>query len=732
MTNSVDILSILKARFGYDRFWHPQKQIIEDVLAKRDVLAVMPTGGGKSLCYQLPALVLPGVTLVVSPLIALMKDQVDALNANGVPSRFINSSLTYRESLQVQNEVKSGVVKLLYVAPERLPIPVFRRFLQEANLNLIAIDEAHCISEWGHEFRPDYRNLLELRRSFPSTPVIALTATATEKVREDIADQLEIGSDRMYVSSFNRSNLRYRVRPRDGGAFEELVGLLGSHRGEASIIYCFSRKDTDDLARQLRERGISALPYHAGLDAETRRDTQDKFIQDRIPAIVATIAFGMGIDKPDVRLVVHYSLPKSIEAYYQETGRAGRDGIPSECVALLSPGDRVKQEYFIRQMEDDAEQRNAREKLDKIVQYAQSPSCRRRFLLGYFGEEYGEESCEACDICLDTSTTFDATEAAQKILSAVVRTGENFGTNYVVDVLVGSKNKKIAASCHDELSVYGIVKEFSRKQLKELFGQLESKGLLVRSKGDYPTLSLSPEGWEFLRKRTQLSLVRPAEDRKGQRYKSATDPVQFDQRLFEELRALRKELAEERNVPPYVVFGNTSLIQMATTYPQDEDEFSDIQGVGRVKLKEYGPKFTSFIRDYVKANGITKHRYGSLTGRGKSGGGDINGRRPSPNGETLRDMVCRGLTLEEIAERRGLDKATIINDIETAASSGPFLDISHLLPNSHRIAKIADAFRDSESSLLYMAKDRLGKGFTYNELKLVRIYLRQRGRLPGG
>ena len=608
MPNAADPLSILKASFGYDSFWRPQEEIINDVLAKRDVLAVMPTGGGKSLCYQLPALILQGVTLVVSPLIALMKDQVDALNANGIPSRFLNSSLSYRESLRVQKEVREGAVKLLYVAPERLPIPGFRRLLHDIDLNLIAIDEAHCISEWGHEFRPDYRNLLDLRRSFPSTPVIALTATATERVRKDITDQLGLGQDRTYVSSFNRANLNYWVGPRDRNVFGEIISRLKEHREQSAIIYCFSRRETEDLARQLNDNGFSALPYHAGLDADTRRKTQDDFIQDRVPIITATIAFGMGIDKPDVRLVVHYSLPKSIESYYQETGRAGRDGLPSDCVIFFSLADRVKQEYFIRQMEDDVEQRNARQKLDKMVEYAQATTCRRRFLLGYFGEDWKEESCGGCDVCLQPRKTFDATEVAQKVLSAVARTGERFGTNHVVDVLVGSKNKRISTDGHDKLSVYGIVTDFSKAQLKELVVQLQGKGLLVRNQGDYPTLSLSEAGWKFLRERQTLTLARPADARRSSPSNRPTDPVVFDAKLFEELRALRRQLAEERNVPPYVVFGDVSLRQMAAIYPQDEDEFSDIHGVGRLKLQEYGSKFTSVIRDYVRANNITIDR----------------------------------------------------------------------------------------------------------------------------
>ena len=370
MNIAVDTLAVLRSRFGYDSFWAPQGEIIGNVLGGRDSLALMPTGGGKSLCYQLPALIFEGVTLVVSPLIALMKDQVDALNANGIAARFINSSLSWKEIDRVQSEVKAGSVKLLYVAPERLPAPLFRRFLQELDLSLIAIDEAHCISEWGHEFRPDYRNLLDLRRDFPTVPVIALTATATEKVREDIVQQLGLERGRVFLSSFNRGNLSYSVRPKTD-SWGELTSLLEKHRDQSVIIYCFSRQETEDLARKLNGQGFSALPYHAGLTPELRRQTQDDFIRDRIPIIVATIAFGMGIDKPDVRLVVHHNLPKSVEGYYQETGRAGRDGLPSDCVLFFTLGDRVKQEYFIGQMEDERERRNAQQKLDKMVEYAQ-------------------------------------------------------------------------------------------------------------------------------------------------------------------------------------------------------------------------------------------------------------------------------------------------------------------------------------------------------------------------
>ena len=426
MDNDANLLALLKSRFGYESFLPLQSEIIGNVLARRDSLALMPTGGGKSLCYQLPALVFGGVTLVVSPLIALMKDQVDALNANGIAARFINSSLPPGEVGRVQAQVLQGQIKLLYVAPERLALPGFRRFLHGLDLSLIAIDEAHCISEWGHEFRPDYRNLRQLRDDFPATPVIALTATATQRVRDDIIAQLGLQQGRVFLSSFDRSNLSYWVWPRDG-ARERLLPLLERHRSQSAIIYCFSRQETETLAADLNARGLPARAYHAGLDSDTRRRTQEDFVRDRVPIIVATIAFGMGIDKPDVRLVVHHNLPKSLEGYYQETGRAGRDGLPSQCVLIYSYADKARQDHFINQIEDAQEQRNAREKLARMVEFAQLTSCRRRFMLEYLGERRTEESCGGCDVCLEPREEFDATEIAQKVLSAVIRTGERFG-----------------------------------------------------------------------------------------------------------------------------------------------------------------------------------------------------------------------------------------------------------------------------------------------------------------
>ena len=603
-------LAILKARFGYDSFRALQEEIIGNVLGRRDSLTLMPTGGGKSLCYQLPALIFDGITLVISPLIALMKDQVDALNANGIAARFINSSLPASEIEDVQAQVRRGLVKILYVAPERLALPGFRRFLHSLDLSLIAIDEAHCISEWGHEFRPDYRNLRQLRQDFPAVPVIALTATATERVREDIIGQLDLQRGRVFLSSFNRANLSYSVQPK-ASSWGQLMSLLQQRLSQSIIIYCFSRQETEDLARNLNARGLSARPYHAGLDPEVRRRTQEDFIRDRVPIIVATIAFGMGIDKPDIRLVVHYSLPRSLEGYYQETGRAGRDGLPSECVLFYSYADKAKQDYFIKQMEDAVEQRNARQKLARMVEFAQVPSCRRRFILEYFGEQWPEENCGGCDVCLESREEFDATEIAQKILSAVVRTGERFGANHIIQVLSGSREKLILELGHDRLSVYGIAKDVGRPGLREIIGQLQARRLLVRSGGEYPTLAVTDGGRQLLQGRQSVTLPLPRTAYAGYAPGNGPNlggspaaPMEYDEVLFEELRALRRRLADVRDVPAFVIFGDVSLRHMAAAFPQSMEEFSRIHGVGEVKLEQYGPEFLEVIRGYSEVNGL--------------------------------------------------------------------------------------------------------------------------------
>ena len=740
-------LAILKSQFGYDNFLPLQEEIIGNVLARRDSLVLMPTGGGKSLCYQLPALIFAGLTLVISPLIALMKDQVDALNANGIPARFINSSLPAVEIEQVQQQVRQGRVKILYVAPERLAFAGFRHFLGGLDLSLIAIDEAHCISEWGHEFRPEYRNLRQLRQDFPATPVIALTATATERVRDDIIHQIDLQQGQVFLSSFNRANLSYSVHPKES-PWGLLLGLLQQHRNQSTIIYCFSRRETEELAEDLNARGLSARPYHAGLDGQIRSKTQEDFIRDRVPIIVATIAFGMGIDKPDIRLIVHYSLPKSLEGYYQETGRAGRDGLPSECVLFYSYADKAKQDYFIDRMEDAAEQRNTRQKLAQMVEYARLPTCRRRFILEYFGERWPEENCGNCDVCLASEEEFDSTEIAQKILSTVIRTGQRFGANHIAQVLTGSREKRILELGHDQLSVYGIAKDFGRNELREIIGHLQARGLLARNEGEFPTLAVTPRGRQFLQQRQDLTLPRPRQadadedspegrsGRNGSTSVSAAALTDYDEAMFEELRALRKRLADAQDVPAFVIFGDVSLRHMAAVFPQSLESFSRIPGVGAAKLEKYGGPFLEVIRSFADANGL-QDQTTALPGRDRPRARDRDRdreretdrqpteRRRRTTYDDTRELLSQKLTVSQIAQQRNLAEPTIIGHLERMAAQGETLELEHLLPEAARLEKMKAAFEVCGSDFLAPVREFLGRGYTYDELRLARIYLSQ-------
>ena len=686
------------------------------VLGKDHCLVLMPTGGGKSLCYQLPALSLDGLTLVVSPLIALMKDQVDALRANGIPAAYVNSSLPASEIGSIHTAALMGRIKILYIAPERLTVPGFLSFLDSVSVSLIAIDEAHCISEWGHDFRPDYRNLKALRARFPDVPCIALTATATERVREDIVTQLDIPGGKTFISSFNRKNLTYTVLPKRD-QLDALIGLLTKHKGESAIVYCFSRKATEDLVADLKEEGYNALSYHAGLDPATRRTNQERFIRDETPIIVATIAFGMGIDKPDVRLIVHYDMPKSVEGYYQETGRAGRDGLPSDCVLFYSSGDRSKQEYWIGQMEDEEEQDRARRKLDGMVDYCELTGCRRAYLLRYFGEELGEQDCGGCDFCLADMEEFDATVIAQKILSAVIRTKERFGAIHVANVLRGSRAKRVVETGHDKLSVYGIARDFSMDEITSISRQLIDGGLLAKASGEYPTLSVTASGREFLRSRTTLRLSRKKESR-AERERSADSSLDYDRGLFELLRNVRRELAEERGVPPYVVFGDVSLVQMAYFVPQSRESFSRITGVGATKLEEYGEIFVKHIREYAEQHGLEEREQSSEPRKSRSV------RRPGSTYAKTLGLLRQGLTLNEIATQRGLSPGTVIGHLERLAAHGERIDVSRQL-EPERFDNIRQEIERSETSWLSEIRDALGDGYSYDEIRLVRLHLQR-------
>ena len=714
------MLEQLKAYFGFDRFLPLQEEIITKVLAKRDTLVLMPTGGGKSLCYQLPALRLKGLTLVVSPLIALMKDQVDGLRADGVPAGLLNSTLAAQEANQVQDQARQGKIKILYVAPERLALPGFQRFLQSLDVSLIAIDEAHCISEWGHDFRPDYRNLKSLRRDFPGVPVIALTATATEPVREDIINQLGLDKPEIFISSFNRPNLTYTIQPKTE-PLGSLLHLLEKHQGGSAIIYRFSRKATEETALELSERGFSALPYHAGLERDLRRETQEKFIRDQVQIVVATIAFGMGIDKPDVRLVVHYDLPKTVEGYYQETGRAGRDGLPSDCVLFYSYGDRSKQEYFISQIEDDDEREKAHNKLDQVLALCDLQTCRRAYLMEYLGESWPQTNCGGCDICLLPREEFDATEIAQKILSTVIRTGERFGVNYLVDVLRGSANKAVRTRGHHELPVFGISRDVDSDDLKEMVRSLVTNGLLAQNGGDYPTLGVSQRGHKFLKNREKLTLTRPKQAAPVRQVAFPGDrETAYDTKLFDELAALRLEIATDREVPAYQIFGNKSLQQMAFHMPQNELEFSKISGVGDAKLRDFSERFLEVINEYVEATGQP-----AAVNRVPVSAPKKRVRGISMSIRETKDLVAQGLSFEEVAEQRGISETTIRSHLERFIQEGGQVDLGHLMPPEDRRTKIAAAFKEMGEARLTPVREFLGDDYTWGELAVVRMDRRQ-------
>jgi ATP-dependent DNA helicase RecQ len=607
------LLPTLKSVFGYESFRPLQEAIIADALAGRDVFALLPTGGGKSLCFQLPALLQEGLTVVVSPLIALMKDQVDQLTASGVAATFLNSTLDAADARDRFRGLWQGQYKLLYVAPERLMLPGFLENLREWKVSQIAIDEAHCISEWGHDFRPEYRQLASLREHFPGVPLMALTATATTRVRADILKQLRLHDTGVYVASFNRPNLSYRVIAK-ARPFDQLVAFLRERPREAGIVYCQSRKTAESVAERLRGEGIPAAPYHAGLEGNARAVNQEAFLRDKVRVICATIAFGMGINKPNVRFVVHYDLPKNVEGYYQETGRAGRDGLPAECLLLFSAGDVVKQLGFIDEKTDPEERRHARAQLDGMVQYAELPSCRRAALLSYFGETYGETNCGGCDNCLNPRETFDGTLAAQKLLSCVWRAREasysrsaTFGLGYLIEVLTGAETDRIRKWKHDQLSTYGIGKEHSRPQWQAIGRELLRLGYLRQAEGEFPTIELTEEGFAALKSRAKIPLTRPMDRPAGEaprdsqrtRAKRAGE-IACDETLFEKLRQLRRELADARNVPAYVIFGDVSLREMARDYPTTEGDFRKILGVGTRKLEEFGAAFIAAISAHLR------------------------------------------------------------------------------------------------------------------------------------
>jgi ATP-dependent DNA helicase RecQ len=707
-----EVLSALKKHFGYDHFRPLQREIIADALSGRDLFALLPTGGGKSLCFQLPALLREGLTIVVSPLIALMKDQVDALRTSGIAATFLNSSLDGGEARERLRGLHGGQYRLLYVAPERLMLDSFLERALNWNLAQFAIDEAHCISEWGHDFRPEYRELKKLRTQFPDVPIMALTATATERVREDIVKQLKLREASCYIASFNRPNLTYRVLPKTA-AYAQTLELLRARPNDSGIIYCASRKTAETLATKLTRDGISARSYHAGMESRDRTRNQEAFLRDDVRVITATIAFGMGINKPNVRFVIHYDLPKNIEGYYQETGRAGRDGLPSECILLFSAADVMKQKRFLEE-KPEREAEIARAQLREMVSYAESRECRRATLLRYFGEEYGNTSCDNCDNCLEPRETIDGTIAAQKFLSCVHRvqqkSGFAFGVNHIIEVLTGGDTEAIRLRGHNELSTYGIGRDIKRNAWQSIGRELTRLGLLRIAPGRFATVELTPAGRDALKQRTTITLTKPVEvPEKGPRLRAGEIPC--DEELFERLRQLRRKIADERDVPAYVIFSDVSLREMARNYPTRLGDFARVSGVGQQKLQAFGDAFVAEINDFLLSH--PRKEFGPRA--------PVTQSALPLNDSAIETLALfqRGESLDSIARARGLSRSTICGHLLAAIARGQVLPRNRFFTLEQE-NELEAAFRQTDGSTLKPIYDLLGGRYGYEDLRLFR------------
>jgi len=709
----------LQKYFGYSEFRHEQEAIIQHVLNKKDVLALMPTGGGKSLCYQLPAILLNGLTIVISPLIALMKDQVDSLNVMGVPAAFLNSTQTPDEQSRVTSQLINNHIKLLYLAPERLfgSESKLIGFLKTLPVVQIAIDEAHCISQWGHDFRPEYLMLAGLKNEFPNIPVIALTATADKLTQKDILDKLALKNPAIFISSFNRANITYRVMPKKN-SFSQLLDFLDDRRDESGIIYCLSRKSTEALAADLKAEGYLAEAYHAGLNHEVKARNQEAFLRDDVKIIIATIAFGMGINKPNVRYVVHMDMPKNIEGYYQETGRAGRDGLPSAALLFYSPGDTIKLKQFALVENNEEQSRIMLKKLDDMAKYCQLPTCRRQFLLNYFDEQ-APEHCGSCDICLSEFTKFDATLIAQKALSAVSRLNQRFGSGYVIDVLRGSKNEKIREE-HKQLKTYGVGADISKTDWQRYLRELTALGYLQVTEDAYPVLKLTAKSDAVLRGLQKVELI----DTQTIDEPQETQMLPFENDLLTVLKNTRREIALLENVPAYIIVGDNTLVEMATYLPQSLDELRLVSGFGDIKLARYGRELLEPVKTYCRERGLSpKMNQKSRKRERKQKSERATEARKSVNDTKIETFALyrSGKSVSDIAASRGLAVTTIEGHLSHFVQTGEIdvLDFVH----EYKIPAIKEAVESYGGERLAPLKEILGDDYSYGEIRAVVAWL---------
>ena len=710
----------LKEVFGYGQFRGNQEKIIQNILSGKNTFVIMPTGAGKSLCYQLPALMLEGTAIVISPLIALMKNQVDQLNALGVNAKFLNSTLTKAEMNRVRKETLAGTVKLLYVAPESLTKQDNIDFLRAAQINFVAIDEAHCISEWGHDFRPEYRRIKEIIKQLGNLPIIALTATATPKVQMDIQRNLQMEDADLYKSSFNRENLFYEVRPKKQ-AKKQLIQFVKQHMGKSGIIYCLSRKKVEEIAEFLRVNDVKAAPYHAGLDAAIRMKNQDDFLNEEVDVIVATIAFGMGIDKPDVRFVIHYDTPKSLEGYYQETGRAGRDGLEGICLMFYSPNDIDKLEKFNKD-KSVTERDNARLLLQEMSAYSESAVCRRKQLLNYFGEAYDDKVCkeqEGCDNCKHPREQYDGKDEIKTVLETVKGTDQRFDMAHLSDVIRGKENEYVTSYGHKELAVFGRGNEETDDHWRSVIRQTLLYNFLKKDIENVGVLKLTPLGKEFLEKPHAVMLAKDRDfSNLGEEEEPEANVVQarsYDENLFKLLKALRKKVAHQKELPPYVIFQDPSLEEMATTYPKNQDDLVKINGVGRGKAEKFGKPFLEAIQKYVEENDIVTADDVMIKTAGTKSKLKVN----------IIQQIDRKVDLEEIADMNKISFDELLDEMENICFAGTRLNLDYYIEDVLDEERIDDAyeyFLEAESDDIESALDELGdEDYTEEDLRLIRI-----------